>query len=391
MAQASGWGGKTVAPLVWNLYNRTRDVVVSCPQPRGTGPCVMSPIRIALLGCGTVARRTHLPAFRRAGRDVVDVTVFSSRSPVSAEAAATEWGGGRVVSDWRQALGREDVDAVDICSPNALHLEMAVRAAEAGKHVLVEKPIATSLADADAMIAAAHRAGVVLMPAHNLRFAQGCLAARRVVSSGGIGEIVGVRTSLGHPGPHEWAPEADWFFDRNRSGGGALLDLGVHLVDLVRAVTGDELDSVTALTRPRRGSHGIDIAAEVGFRLGRGAIGAFRASWETTPASGLELTLVGTTGTLSIGRHHPPFVQDDKGNASDLPLPAPVNLYGLFAGACAAQIPPPVAGLDGRAALAGVLAAYEAADAGTMVKVRHPQPERAAVTAGAPRVEPVPL
>jgi predicted dehydrogenase len=333
----------------------------------------VTPLRIALLGCGTIARQTHLPAFRLAGRDNVDLTVFASRSLASAQAAAEEWGSGTVVADWQEVLTRTDVDAVDICTPNAAHAEMAVRAARAGKHVLVEKPIATSLAEADEMIAAAEAAGVVLMPAHNLRFARPSLAAAAVVSAGQIGEIVGVRASLAHTGPQDWAPGADWFFDRDRSGGGALLDLGVHLVDLLRAVTGDELDAVTAITKPRPGADGIDNAGEVGFRLRGGAIGSLRASWDTTPAAGMQLTVIGTKGTVAVGSG-PPVVRDEGGSESQLSLPDMVNPYALFAEACAGRVPPPVTGLDGRAALAGVLAAYESAASERIVRVQHPAP-----------------
>ncbi|HEY1644050.1 MAG TPA: Gfo/Idh/MocA family oxidoreductase [Streptosporangiaceae bacterium] len=320
----------------------------------------MSPLRLAILGCGTIARDTHLPAFRAAGPERVDVTVFASRSASSAAAAAAEWGGGATVTDWQDVLTRDDVDAVDICAPNALHAQMAIQAAEAGKHVLVEKPMATSLAQAAAMIAAAQAAGVVLMPAHNLRFAPRSLAAAQLVAAGQLGEIVGVRASLEHTGPQDWAPGADWFFDSGQAGGGALLDLGVHLVDLIRAVTGDELDEVTALTRPRPGCAGIENAAEVGFRLAGGAAGSLRASWETTPAAGMGLTLAGTEGTLTVGAGTA-VLRDARGSAREVAVPAAVNPYALFADACAGRVPPPVTGRDGQAALAGVLAAYAAA------------------------------
>ena len=245
------------------------------------------PVRIALLGCGTIARDVHLPAFAAAGRDVVDVTVFASRSLASAQRAAGQWGSGQVVENWRDAVARDDVDAVDICAPNALHGEMTQAACSAGKHVLVEKPMAVSLPEADAMIAAADKAGRVLMPAQNVRFAPSCQAAAAALAADRIGQIVGVRAVLGHTGPQDWAPGADWFFDRPRSGGGALIDLGVHLFDLVRAVTGDEIIVEGAVLKPRAGAPGIEDAAEVTFRLAGGAIGSLRASWDTTPPSGL--------------------------------------------------------------------------------------------------------
>ena len=321
------------------------------------------PVRVALLGCGTIARDVHLPAFAAAGRDLVDVTVFASRSLESAKRAAEQWGSGYVTTDWQEAVERDDVDAVDICSPNGLHRVMTVAACAAGKHVLVEKPMAVSLDDADAMIAAADAAGRVLMPAQNIRFAPSCRAAGQALADGRIGELVGIRAVLGHTGPQDWAPGADWFFDREQSGGGALLDLGVHLFDLVRAVTGDEIGVEGAVLRARPSVPGIEDAAEVAFRLGRGAIGSLRASWDSTPPSGLQLTLVGTTGTIAVqaGKTGRPVLRGGDGASTELDLPAPENPYALFAAAAAGRSPAPLDGRDGRAAVAAVLAAYACA------------------------------
>lgn len=321
------------------------------------------PLRVALVGCGTIAREVHLPAFAAVGRDVVDLVAFTSRSLASAQRAADQWGSGEVVESWRAAITRGDVDAVDICTPNALHSLMAEVACAAGKHVLVEKPMAVTLDDADAMIEAADNAGRVLMPAQNVRFAPSCQAAARELAEGRIGQLVGVRAALGHSGPQAWAPGADWFFDRELSGGGALIDLGVHLFDLVRAVTADEIIVEGAVLKPRPGAPGIEDAAEVAFRLAGGAIGSLRASWDTSPPSGLQLTLVGTTGTISVqsGKARAPVLLGSDGTVVELDLPDPVNPYALFGEAAAGRQPAPLDGRDGKAAVAAVLAAYEAA------------------------------
>jgi len=321
------------------------------------------PVRVAVLGCGTIARDVHLPAYAAVGRDLVDVTVFASRSLASAKRAAGQWGSGDVVTDWQEAIERDDVDAVDICAPNGLHRVMTVAACAAGKHVLVEKPMAVSLDDADVMIAAADAAGRVLMPAQNIRFAPACCAAGRALADGRIGELVGVRAVLGHTGPQDWAPGADWFFDREQSGGGALLDLGVHLFDLVRAVTGDEIAVEGAVLKARASVPGIEDAAEVAFRLGRGAIGSLRASWDSTPPTGLQLTLVGTTGTIAVqaGKTGRPTLRGGDGASAELDLPEPVNPYALFVAAAAGRSPAPLDGRDGKAAVAAVLAAYACA------------------------------
>ena len=110
-------------------------------------------VRVALVGCGTVARVTHLPGLRLGGD--ADVVAFASRSLGSAERARDAWGSGSATTDWATAVSRDDVDAVHVCVPNALHAEVAAAALRAGKHVLVEKPITTTLPDADALLALA--------------------------------------------------------------------------------------------------------------------------------------------------------------------------------------------------------------------------------------------
>ncbi len=190
--------------------------------------------RFAIVGCGMSARHIHMPLLRAAG---VDVTAFASRSRSSAETAREEWGSGDVVDDWHDVLRRDDVDVVVITTPNSTHHEIAIAAAMAGKHVLVDKPMAWTLADADAMIAAADANDVMLMPFQNTRFAPPFVAARDAVAADRIGEVTGFRAAFGHAGPQAWAPRAKWFFDRSSAGGGCLVDLGVHVIDLVRATT----------------------------------------------------------------------------------------------------------------------------------------------------------
>jgi predicted dehydrogenase len=326
-------------------------------------------VRLAVLTCGTIVTKGHLPAFAALGRDAVDVVAFSSRTRASAEAAAAQWGGGDVVDDWRAVLERDDVEAVDICSPNTLHAEMAVAAAEAGKHVLVEKPMATTLAEADAMIDAARAAGVVLMAAHNVRFAPPYLAAAAAVREGRIGEVVGVRAAMGHAGPQAWAPDAAWFRDAAVSGGGALLDLGIHVADLVRAVTGEEVDEVSAfLRRLDRGS--VEEGGQVAFRLAGGGVGTFSASWAARPGPDHQLLVHGTDGTLTVERGEAVVRPADGGRKQVVSAPA-ADPYAAFVEACAGGSAPPVTGEDGRAALAIVLAAYDAAASGRTVAVDH--------------------
>jgi predicted dehydrogenase len=323
-------------------------------------------VRVAIVGCGSIARRAHAPAFRASpGTELV---AFVSRTRTSAEAAATECGGGPVFDDWREVVARDDVDAVDICSPNSSHAEQAIAAARKGKHVLVEKPIACTTGEADAMIEAARDAGVLLHVAHNLRYVPTVLAAREFVSSGRLGHIVGLRAAFGHSGPRGWAPDSTWFFDPSLSGGGALIDLGIHIVDVVRFVTRLEAVEVSAMTS---GAEKVEDAAHVLVRY-EGAVGSIHASWMARPAPDMMLTLFGTEGTLHFDAHTPLTFRSATGEKDKIELPTiDANPYDDFARAVSGEKPmgPVATGEDGRAALQIVGAAYTSARTNEMVKL----------------------
>lgn len=329
------------------------------------------PLRVGVLTCGTIVTRGHLPAFAALGREAVEVVAFTSRTRATAEAAATQWGRGAVVDDWRAVLERDDVDAVDICSPNALHAEMATAAARAGKHVLVEKPIAVTLAEADAMIDAAASAGVVLMAAHNIRFAAPYRAAAQAAAAGMLGELTGVRVAFGHAGPQAWTADAGWFRDPELAGGGALLDLGIHVADLLRAVTGDEVEEVAAFVR-RPSPEAVEEAGQVAFTLRGGGIGTLHASWQARPGPDHQLVLHGTEASLGIERGQAVVRPAGGGDkvvvepAADAP-----ELFASFVAACRGEAPAPVTGEDGRAALAIIAAAYQAAATRRTTPVDH--------------------
>jgi predicted dehydrogenase len=319
-----------------------------------------------VIGCGAIARRAHVPALLAAGADVV---AFASRSRASAEAAHAEAGGrGVVVDDWHDILGRNDVDAVTICTPNALHAEMAIAAAAAGKHVLVEKPIACTVAHADAMLAAAADADVLLMPAHNLRFAAPFVAAREAVARGDIGTVTMARAGFGHAGPGAWAPDATWFFDPALAGGGALLDLGIHMADLLRAVLGDDVVEVAAMIRREPGA--VEDAGTAVLRFAGGATATLQASWIVRGGRDLQLTVFGTAGMLHLDPSTPLTLRPLSGDAVTIAMPdAVVDPYAAFVEAITNGTALPVTAADGRAALAIIDAAYRAAETGTTVEL----------------------
>jgi len=304
------------------------------------------------------ATHIHLPLLRAAG---VEVTVFASRSRSSADAACSGWAGGTVVERWEDAVVRDDVDAVLVATPNAQHWEVAIAAARAGKHVLVDKPMARTTAEADEMIEASDKHGIVLVPFQNTRFMTPFVAAHDLVAEGRIGEVTGLRAAMGHGGPQAWAPKATWFFDKEAAGGGCLIDMGVHVIDLVRYVTGDDIVEVSALL-DRSVEGEVETDAQLLVQLRRGAIGTVHASWSSRPGPDHQLTVVGTDGTLHLDSRTPLTLLPLAGERERIALPeASTSPLHEFLAAVRGERAPSVTAADGRAAVAVVEAAYESA------------------------------
>jgi len=194
--------------------------------------------RLALLGCGRIGQEVYLPLLRRR-QDVQLTVVADESSDARARAARTAPTGAAVVSDWREALSRDDVDAAIVALPSALHCAAACEALARGLHVYVEKPLATSDADARAILTAQSAATSFAMIGFNYRFnpLYGELRAR--VRAGEVGRVRVVRTVFSAP-----AQQAKGWRESRRAGGGVLLELGSHHVDLLRFLTGLEIREV---------------------------------------------------------------------------------------------------------------------------------------------------
>jgi UDP-N-acetylglucosamine 3-dehydrogenase len=325
-------------------------------------------VRVGLIGCGDIATRVHLPGLRAAG---AHVTRFASADLADAEAAAAASGesDAMATSDWRQVVASVHIDAVDICTPSHLHAEMALAAIDAGKHVLIESPMALSAADADAVLKAAARKGVVVVPAHSVRFIGPYAAVAAAARSGVIGRITGAALAFGHGGPDALNPGAAWYFDRAKSGGGALIDLGLGQIDLLRDALGAEVVEVSAVTYGRRGE--VEERAEARLSFDSGATAQIRAGW-----SGMEnhVEIAGTDGALKLDATTPPHIVRPDGSIERLPAStSPSSIEAVFVDAVARGIAPPVSAADGRAAVAIVGAAYESVAAGRSVEVPRPK------------------
>lgn len=207
-----------------------------------------TPLRVGIVGCGNVALNFHVPAYQAAG-DRYRIVGLADPTAERLELGrqATGLAGEQVHLDATDLFARDDVDVVDICTPQHLHRANVTAAVSAGKHVLCEKPIAATPADAAAMVAAAQEAGVVLGVVHNYLFFPEVVALKAIIDSGELGEVRSVRVDMlgvvDSPGAAGYQPL--WRKDPAASGGGVLMDM-LHGVYLAEHLLGEPVTAVSA-------------------------------------------------------------------------------------------------------------------------------------------------
>jgi len=181
----------------------------------------MSKVKIGIIGSRFQADCVASAA--KAMPDEAEVVAVASPTPGNADAFARRHGIPRAHTDYRELLRDSDVEMIWITTPNILHAPITIEAARDGKHIICEKPLCITLEEADAMIDACARAGVLLLYAEELFFAPKYVKAKQMADEGAFGRVHLVKQGEKHSGPH-----ADWFWDVEQSGGGALMDLGCH-------------------------------------------------------------------------------------------------------------------------------------------------------------------
>jgi UDP-N-acetyl-2-amino-2-deoxyglucuronate dehydrogenase len=251
-------------------------------------------LRVGLIGAGGITR-AHIPGYLQC-QDRAVVVAIADAHEAAAAAARQALGGGTLFSDWRDLLDHGEVDAVDICLPHDLHEPVAVAAAEAGKHILVEKPIARNLREADAMLAAADRADVILMVCHDRRYHPEFARIKTLLEEGVIGRPLCLR--LDHNQYIRLQPE-HWIFQKERLGGGAVMSCLTHQFDLMRWYGGDVATvGGLSVTMPERMEG--EIIGVAPLRFTSGAVGDAVINWHMQSrglAGGLWYELVWLSGT----------------------------------------------------------------------------------------------
>lgn len=191
----------------------------------------MEKTKVAILGNGFIAN-IHLESYERFVPEAEVVAVYGHTAE-NVKKFAQAHGIAQYYTDLDELLAKSSCDVVDICLPNYLHYEACLKCAKSGRHVIVEKPIALTLGQADEMIAACRQAGKKLMYAEELCFAPKYERVRALVDNGAVGDVYMVKQAEKHSGPH-----SRWFYEKDLAGGGVMMDMGCHALAWMRWILG---------------------------------------------------------------------------------------------------------------------------------------------------------
>ncbi|AJY74380.1 Gfo/Idh/MocA family protein [Paenibacillus beijingensis] len=339
----------------------------------------MDKIKVAVIGCGAIAQRRHIPEY--ASNPNVELVAFADPVIERAQLMAETYGGSSYAS-FEELLANEKVDAVSVCTPNYLHAPMTVAAANAGAHVLVEKPMASSEEEAQQMIEAARRSGVYLMVGHNQRLMPPHVKAKEILESGRLGKVLTFRTSFGHPGPEGWSVDGrdSWFFRKDEAVMGAMGDLGVHKSDFIRYLLNDEVAEIAGFvgTIHKEGTD-VDDNAVCILRMKSGAIGTLVASWTQYKGGDNSTVLWCEHGVIKIGTvdGDEVIVEKTDGGVETYKVGAmatnekqvPSGVIDAFVESIVTQTPPTISGEEGLRSLKVILAAFKSEAAGQTIKL----------------------
>ncbi len=342
-------------------------------------------VRIGLLGAGSIALFRHGLELSQ-NPDAELVTVYD---PIKERAEYfVKLYGGKVAASEKAVISNKNLDAIIVATPNSEHARLTIAALEAGKHVLCEKPMATNLKDASAMITAAEKAGKKLMIGHNQCLMAPHLKARQLLKEGVIGEVLTFRSSFGHGGPETWSQDNGphtWFFKKEKAYVGSMGDLGVHKAYLLPWLLGTDIAEVGAFaaTLDKKNEKGklitVDDNAVCILRMANGVLGQLTASWTYYGPEDNVTILYGTKGRMILGADpdYPVEVLLANGEAAKYKVGAVATntvqvksgIPDMFVDCILDDIDPPFDGLKGYKALATVVACMESSASGKITAV----------------------
>lgn len=347
----------------------------------------MNKVRVGIIGCGAIAQRRHAPEY--AENKQAEIAGFLDFNRSRAEEMAQQYGG-KAYESIDEMLADETVDAVSVCSPNSTHAENTIRALQAGKHVLCEKPMALTLEESRAMLDAEKASGRILMLGHNQRLIRAHMKARELLSTGAIGRPLFFQCNFKHAGPESWSIENSantWFFRKDQAHFGVMGDLGAHKIDLIRFLTGSEITSVftTVSTLDKKYEDGTPIELEDNavclFNMASGMPGIMHFSWTNYGQEDNSTVVYGDQGVMKIfGDYADDIVLELRdgttvkyhvGSISTNQQQLRSGVIDEFIAAITENRPPIVTGIDGHNALAVIVTALESAKAGKWLDITY--------------------
>jgi predicted dehydrogenase len=355
-------------------------------------------LRVGLIGAGGMAEE-HLRAYEQFP-ERVRLAAICDLDEERARKLAAEAGvsADDLYTDSARMLSEAEIDAVFICTLHDQHAPLALAAIESGRHVLTEKPLATSIEDSRKMVDAAERAGVQLMVGQNQRFVPAFQAAHAAIAAGELGELRAARCDAMQSLPG-FLPPTHWIYDSEKAGGGIVISVGIHRIDLLRYLVGD-VAQVTALTRSGHPDfpEGTEDYAVALLEFENGAIGEVFATYSGFRVPWIEQTMVfgdagiihglpslgnsplGDTVMIASSKRQPVEPSGWETQFEDFEQLAPtgdlptdddiVNEVLHFADCCASGEEPLTSGRDNLGTMAVVLGIYESGRTGKPVEIK---------------------
>ncbi|MDY6873408.1 MAG: Gfo/Idh/MocA family oxidoreductase [Chloroflexota bacterium] len=338
-------------------------------------------IRIGIIGAGKIVRVRHLPEAEQ--NPNAEVRAVCDLIEDRAQELADQYHC-KPYTDYKKMIQDPELDAIVVAATNKTHAMMTIDALNAGKHVLCEKPMATSLEDAKQMLAAAEKNGKQLMIGNNQRLETAHQKAKDLLQSGKLGKVLTFNTVFGHPGSEEWAIEGDktWFYKKEVAGLGVLGDLAIHKLDLVRWLINEDYAQVSAFTNTLSKTYAdgtpIDLEdnAVCVLKTRNGILGTLSASWSYKKEKNVT-TIYCQKGVmeiftdpefpLAIHYNHEAGEYYQLGKKSTNLEQLNSGVMDAFVGALNAGKDVPIPGIEGYKALEAVMACQRSAESGQVV------------------------
>ncbi len=338
-------------------------------------------LKVAVIGCGSIAKHRHLVEYH--AHPEVEITAVCDIVEERAKEMAEKYKA-KAYTSYEELLAKENIDAISVCLPNALHAPVSIAALNAGCHVLCEKPMATSREEADQMIEAASKNNKKLMIAHNQRFVPSHVKARKLIADGEVGRIYSFRTAFGHGGPESWSADGrdSWFFKKEQAFIGAMGDLGVHKADLLRYLLGEDFVEVASFVETSaKENSDVDDNAVFILKTKSGVIGTLAASWAYTAAEDNSTIIYGENAILRLedDPNYSLIVQYKNGEVVRYELgkiqsnaeggQKNTHVIENFVHSIVTDSTPPISGEEGKKSLEVIIAAIESNDSKQITKV----------------------